>query len=100
MHPLIETIRATLSEPVAGAAFGMAVGALLGLIHFGSLWWNTTLYARGGAGAALMIQLARFAVLVLVLAGLARLGAVPLLAGAAGLIAVRHLVVRRLGKIT
>lgn len=100
MDGMIDAVRSTLSEPIAGAAFGLAVGALLGVIHFGSLWWNATLFARGGAAAALAIQLARFAVLVLALAGLARLGAVPLLAGAAGLIAARQLVVHRLGRIT
>jgi F1F0 ATPase subunit 2 len=100
MDGMIEAVRTALSEPIAGAVFGLAAGALLGLAHFGSLWWNTGLYARGGAAAALVIQLARFAVLGLVLAGLAHLGAMPLLAGALGLIAVRHLVVRRLGRIT
>lgn len=97
---MIETIETTLAGPVAGAVFGLLVGALLGVVHFGSLWWNTRLYTTGGAVAALAIQLGRFAVLALVLAGLALLGALPLLAGAAGLMIARQLVVRRLGKIT
>lgn len=97
-HP-IDAAFALLSEPLTGALFGLAVGALLGLVHFGALWWNTRLYTQGGAALALAVQLGRFALLGLVLAGLAKLGALPLLAGALGLLLVRPLVVRRIGRI-
>ena len=40
-------------------------------------------------------ELARLALLTAVLAGLAWLGAAPLLAGALGVVAARHLVLRR-----
>ncbi|MBN8892075.1 MAG: hypothetical protein BGP12_14310 [Rhodospirillales bacterium 70-18] len=76
---------------------GFAVGVLLGAAHFGSLWWNTRLYAGGAAGRALAMQMLRIGVLVAVLAVLARFGAVALLAGAAGLLLARAVLVRRLG---
>ncbi len=84
--------------PVGGALIGLAVGTLLGLIHFGSLWWNVRLLASGGALRALAIQLLRFALLAAVLLGLAKLGAAALLAGALGLLLARSLLLRRLGR--
>jgi len=88
----------TQAGPAGGAAFGFAAGALLGLIHFGTLWWNTKAYTAGGNPfRALAIQLLRFALLVAVFVGLARLGALPLLAGALGLLVSRSFLIRRLG---
>ncbi len=94
-------ILASLADlsPVAAVALGLVVGGLLGLAHFSTLWLNTKLYARGGVGMALALQLVRFAVLVVVFYGLARLGALPLLSGALALIGARALVVRRLGRL-
>mgnify|MGYP003136637674 CR=1 FL=1 len=83
--------------PAAAAILGLMVGALLGLAHFGSLWWNVRLYTGGSAGRALAVQLLRLAILVAVFVGLAKLGAAALLAGALGLLVTRHLVMRRLG---
>jgi len=79
--------------------FGFAVGGLLGLLHFGALWWNARLYGNGSALQALALHLGRFALLLVVLAGLAKLGAPTLLAGALGLLVSRGLVMRRFGKI-
>jgi F1F0 ATPase subunit 2 len=82
--------------PAAGVVLGLAVGAILGLIHFGSLRWNTRLYLAGGSIAlAFALQLARFAILAGAFILLARLGALPLLSGALGLLAARSYVVRR-----
>ncbi len=74
------------------------MGVLLGLLHFGSLWWNTQSYLSGGVLRALAMQLARFAVLFGVLAGLSTLGALPLLCGALGLMLGRAILMRRLGR--
>lgn len=78
---------------------GLAAGTALGLAHFASLAWNTRLYVTGGAARALAVQLLRLAVLAAAFAGLARLGALPLLAGALGLLLARQLVLRRLGAV-
>lgn len=83
---------------IGGALIGFTVGVLLGLIHFGSLWWNLRLLASAGALRALAVQLLRFALLAVVLAGLAKLGAAALLAGALGLLLARGLLLRRLGR--
>lgn len=77
---------------------GFVAGVVLGIAHFGSLWWNTRLYAAGTAGRALAVQVLRIAVLVAVLALLARLGTAALLGGAAGLLLARAVLVRRLGR--
>jgi F1F0 ATPase subunit 2 len=84
-------------DPLGGALVGIAAGILLGLIHFGSLWWNVRLLASGGALRALAIQVLRFALLTAALLGLAKLGAAALLAGGLGLLLARGLLLRRLG---
>lgn len=86
------------ATPAAGALLGLIVGTLLGLAYFGSLWWNARLYAGGGGFRALGIQMLRLVLLIGGLAGLAKLGALPLLAGALGLLAARSLLIRRLGR--
>ena len=91
----------TASLPLIAAApwllplFGLAAGFALGLFHFHSLRWNCAFFARGQAGRALLLQLARLALVGLVLFGLARLGAGPLLGGALGLVIGRMLMMRR-----
>ena len=75
---------------------GLAVGLVAGTLHFLTLRRGTALYLGGGSPArAIALQLARLALLTAVLAGLAWLGAAPLLAGALGVVAARHLVLRR-----
>lgn len=77
---------------------GLVAGMLLGLVHFGSLWWNARLYAGGGWAQALGLQLLRICLLIVVLGALAWLGASFLLAGALGLILARGFVLRFLGR--
>jgi F1F0 ATPase subunit 2 len=81
--------------PALTALLGLAAGVLLGLAHFGSLRWNVRLFTSGGGRRALGAQLLRFALVFAVLAGLAKLGALPLLAGALGILLARQLVLRR-----
>lgn len=83
--------------PMLQILLGLAVGGALGVLHFGSLRWVAQRYAEGGAAGAVLVQLLRFAVLGLVLFGLAKVGAAALLAGAVGLLIARYVVVRRLG---
>ena len=72
------------------AAGWFLAGGLLGLMHFLALRWNVLCLVRGQALASLGLQLLRFALTGTALALIARLfGAMPLLAGAAGLLASR-----------
>jgi len=83
-------------DPVPGIALGLVAGVLLGFVHFGSLWWNTKLFTEGtGMIRVLIVQVGRFAVLATVFFILAELGAAALLAGMAGLLVSRQVVLRR-----
>ena len=78
-----------------GAAIGVAAGALLGFIHFMSLKWNTQFYLSGDHGKALALHFGRFAILIVALTALAKVGAVALLVAMASMLAVRAVIVRR-----
>lgn len=78
-------------------ALGAAVGVAAGFVHFTALRWNVSLFERGATPKAILLLLTRFAILAAALVGLAKLGALPLLAGAAGLLAARQVVLRRSG---
>lgn len=80
------------------AVVGFAVGAVAGFGYFLALWWSVGLFARGGALAAILTQLARFAALAAVFFALAKFGALALLSGALGLLFARRLLLRRLGE--
>lgn len=86
--------------PALQILLGLVAGAGLGLAHFASLHWVAQRYAGGGALAALAVQLARFAVLIAALLGLAKVGAAALLSGAVGLLVARFFVVRRMGGLS
>lgn len=89
-------LAALIHQPLAGAALGLVLGLALGLIHFASLRRVTTLYLSGGSPArAIALQLGRLALLGLGFAGLAWLGALPLLAGAVGVLIAREVILRR-----
>jgi hypothetical protein len=79
---------------IADAGF-VAAGALAGLLYFGLLRWNTTLYLggeRAGLGAALHIV--RLGALTALLVLTATCGALPLLLTALGVLIARPLVMR------
>jgi len=80
-------------------AVGFALGLAFGTMHFGSLQWVTRLFIGGGPlWQALALQLARLAVLAVLMVGLAVLGVAALLAGMFGVIAAREIVLRRVRK--
>ncbi|QIB36387.1 hypothetical protein G3A50_20020 [Ancylobacter pratisalsi] len=85
------------AQNVLHIAVGLAVGAVVGFIHFATLKRNTDLYLGGGFALAFGLQLLRFAILGAVFYALARLGAGALLAGAIGLLVTRRVFLRRVG---
>ncbi len=96
METLTHTFR---SDPALQALFGFAAGTLLGFLHFGALWWNTRAFATGAAVRAVVLHILRFAVLIAVLYGLAKLGALVLLTAAVGIFVARSLVLRRVRSV-
>jgi F1F0 ATPase subunit 2 len=75
-------------------ALGMlAAGFIAGWLHFGSLAVVARKLAEGRNGAVLL-QLARFAALGLFLYVSSRLGALPLIAAATGILGARPFVLR------
>ena len=72
-----------------------ALGIAAGLLHFLLLRWNTRLFITAGALHALGVQALRLMVLAGVLLLAARLGAMPLLLTALGVMIARQFVVRR-----
>lgn len=86
-----------LSSLALQGALGGLAGALLGYAYFTALRWNVTLIEKGAAPAAALLFVARFALLSAAFVMLAKLGALPLLAGAAGLLVARRVMLRRHG---
>jgi hypothetical protein len=76
----------------AGLVIGLAAGFMLGLVHFRTLRLVSDRLVQGDI-TAIALQLGRFVVLAVALFGLAKLGAVPLLAAMAGIIVARGRVV-------
>jgi hypothetical protein len=72
-----------------------ALGITVGLLHFLLLRWNTRLFITAGVVCAIGIQALRLMVLASVLLVAARLGAMPLLLAALGVMIARQFVVRR-----
>lgn len=82
----------------AAIAVGVVVGFGLGMVYFGSLWWNVQAWVGGDMVRAAVTQILRFALVAVAFFGLAKLGAAALLCGALGLLAARALVLRRFGR--
>lgn len=85
--------------PAAGLALGLAVGGVLGLVHFASLDWTVRCLTDGLALRAAALQIARFALVAVTFLGLAQLGAAALIAGLLGLMLARRVVLRRRGGV-
>lgn len=78
-----------------GLALAFAAGLLLGLLHFATLGAAVARYTGGHVAVGLALHVVRMVILVAALYGLARMGAGPLLAGAAGLFVGRAIIMRR-----
>jgi hypothetical protein len=72
-----------------------AVGVAAGLLHFLLLRWNARLFITEGALHAIGVQALRLAALGSVLVLAARLGAMPLLLTALGVMIARQIILRR-----
>ena len=86
-----------LSAHHLGSTAGwLTAGMVIGAFHFLSLLWNIRMLATGRSLLPVMaIQVARFAVIGIVLAFIAAyFGALPLLAVTAGILAARTVVTR------
>ena len=79
----------------APALLALTGGFAVGLFHFASLKFCVDAFAAGNAARAILLQLGRFAVTGAAFVVFARLGALPLLAAALGLLIARALLVRR-----
>ena len=74
----------------------LAAGIGLGVLYFGSLWWNARLFAHGGRlRATFGLMAARFALLGGALMLVSLEGAGPLLITALGILVARFAVMRR-----
>ena len=83
-------------DPIPGIALGLVAGVILGFVHFGSLWWNTRLFTEGSSMfRVLIVQAGRFAVLATAFFILAEFGTASLIAGMAGLLVSRQIILRR-----
>ena len=79
-----------------GEAGFLAAGAVAGVVYFGLLRWNTTLYLGGErVGMGVALHIVRLGALAALLVLTARCGALPLLLTALGLLIVRPLITRR-----
>ena len=78
---------------------GLVAGFFVGVMHFGSLWWNARLFTTGSAGKAIALQLGRIAVAVVVLTLLARLSFAALLSGGLAFLVARPFMVWRFGAL-
>nr|WP_241018267.1 ATP synthase subunit I [Paraburkholderia sp. Tr-20389] len=63
---------------------GLAVGLLVGAVHFASLRRNAALFVAGRPFGALLLQLSRFALTAAVFVVLAKAGVLVLLGGSGG----------------
>lgn len=81
---------------VMRAAAWLGLGGAAGTAFFGLLATTTRLYVRGRAWPwAVILHLSRWLALIALFVPIARLGALPLLAAAAGFFVARAVVVRR-----
>ena len=91
---LTELMFQPLSPTVVSLFDGIAFAVPIGLAHFLSLNWVAGLFINGGIFLAVALQLARILLLCAALLFLAKLGAVPLLAGTGSLLLARSAIFR------
>lgn len=83
---------AALTKVIIAAAAGASIGAL----HFRVLWWSLS----AGSGALRFVGLAtlRWSLTIALFVALALIGTSALFAGTLGLLTVRHVVLRQIGR--
>jgi hypothetical protein len=86
-------MNASFSLPLQIVVGGVA-GSVAGAAYFGALAANARCYVRRAIAIAIVMQAVRFAMLSLLLYGLARLGAMTLLSAVAALVVVRNVALR------
>jgi len=84
---------------IVAPVIGLAAGAILGSAHLASLWCSVILLRDGRPVLGVLMQALRFVVLAAALALIARHGAAPLIAAAAGVLAARTVLLRRVEKL-
>lgn len=82
---------------VAKAILGVVVGVAIGTLHFHALWWS--LRAGGGAARFVARTALRWSLTIALFGALALIGAPALLGGTLGLLAARHVVLRKIGRL-
>ena len=94
---MIGSVASLLYLPSWGSLIiALAAGLLVGIVHFASLRRNADLYVQQGKlWGAILVQLARLSLVVLILSAAAWAGAGPLLAAASGVLIARAAVLRR-----
>jgi F1F0 ATPase subunit 2 len=84
------------SAALLGLAAHLALGIVLGVVHFGGLWWNTRRLAAGDRVlTTVLLMIGRFVLLAGLLTLVSREGASPLLAMALGVMVGRFAVMHR-----
>ncbi|RZF27501.1 ATP synthase subunit I [Paraburkholderia sp. UYCP14C] len=78
-----------LTDTLALAATGLAIGLLAGAVHFATLRWNVGYFASGRVLRAFALQLARLGVTAALFVLLAKAGAFTLLGGIGGFLWAR-----------
>jgi F1F0 ATPase subunit 2 len=85
---------------LAGMSTALLGGFALGLLHFGTLWWNARWFSQDRPVAAFLLQILRLALVTAAFAAAARFGAAPLLSAVLGFLAARGLVLRKARRLS
>ncbi|WP_321937761.1 ATP synthase subunit I [Paraburkholderia sp. J8-2] len=85
----------TEHSTIWACAAALAAGVAAGAAHFAALRWNARYFAAGRMGIALGAQAVRCVLTAFILFAFARAGFPALLAGMAGLLLARHVVLRQ-----
>jgi hypothetical protein len=94
MTPLYVTEHDVFMLVVKSSAW-LAIGGVIGAIHFLTLQWSARMLATGSSlSLALALQLTRFAIIAAALTAITQHGALPLLLATLGILASRAAVFR------